>query len=176
MRKLLLLLTGLFAFIALEAQWVNNPASNTVIANATSDAGEVYTATDPVSGDIYVQWTDGASNGWSPTLQRLNSEGVPQWGNTGIHPNYYALASWSQGIAMAATTDNAVVTCFATADGHPIAIKINADGTYAWGEQGIMLFNGLGESRTELLAGDDGGVDVLKIVGCNHLAMAVVFV
>ena len=158
MKKLLLLLTGLFAFIALEAQWVNNPASNTVIANATDDAGEVYTATNPVSGDIYVQWTDGATNGWSPTLQRLNSEGVPQWGSTGIHPSHYTLPGWSQGLDMATTTDGGVVTCFSTEGDHSVAVKINADGTYAWGEQGLMLFNGDGGSRTELLAGDDGGV------------------
>ena len=59
---------------------------------------------------------------------------------------------------MVATSDNAVVSCFATEAGHTVAVKINADGTYAWGEQGLTLFGGAGNSRTELLAGDDGGV------------------
>ena len=37
-------------------------------------------------------------------------------------------------------------------------VRINADGTFPWGEQGIVLFGGQGGSRTELLAGEDGGV------------------
>ena len=37
-------------------------------------------------------------------------------------------------------------------------MKINADGTFAWGEQGVQLFGGLGFSRAEVIAGDDGGV------------------
>lgn len=162
MKKLLLLLTGLFAFIALEAQWVNNPASNTFLANTSADAGEVYLATDPVSGDTYVQWSQFVSSGgWGLKVQRLNSEGVPQWAADGLLPCApYTMASYSQGFAMAVTTDNAVVSCFSTEAGHSVAVKINADGTFVWGVEGagITLFNGAGGSRTELLAGDDGGV------------------
>ena len=59
---------------------------------------------------------------------------------------------------MVATTDNAMVSCFSTEEGNSVAVRINADGTFPWGEAGITLFNGAGGSRTELLAGDDGGV------------------
>ena len=158
MKKTLILFACLTAFFAAQAQWTDNDQTNTFIANSSADAGEIYLSTDEVSGDTYVQWTQFASNGWSPSLQRLNFEGKPQWGPDGIHPSYHNLASWSQGIAMVATTDNAVVTCFSTEAGQSVAIKINADGTYAWGEEGITLFDGHGGSRTELLAGDDGGV------------------
>ena len=160
MKKLLLLFTTLAAFTALQAQWVNNPGSNTLIANTSADAGEVYLATDPVSGDTYVQWSQFlSSGGWGVKVQRINSEGVPQWSADGLTPcAQHTMASWSQGFAMTATTDNAVVSCFSTEDGQSVAVKINANGTFAWGEAGITLFGGLGGSRTELLAGDDGGV------------------
>ena len=59
---------------------------------------------------------------------------------------------------MCATTDDAVVSCFANYDGQTIAIKINADGSYAWGEHGVELFDGMAFSRAEVIAGDDGGV------------------
>ena len=158
MKKLTILILALAVFITAQAQWVDDPANNTFLANTSSDAGEIYIATCP-NGDTYVQWSSFVGgNGWAPTLQRINASGVPQWGNDGVHPSYHQMASWSQGFAMAATSDGAVVTCFATEAGHTIAIKINADGTYAWGEQGLTLFGGAGESRTELLAGDDGGV------------------
>ena len=160
MKKLLLLFTCLIAFTALQAQWVNNPASNTFLANSSADAGEVYLATDPVSGDTYVQWSQFVSSGgWGVKVQRLNAGGEPQWGADGLLPcAQHTMASSSQGFAMAVTTDNAVVSCFSTNLGQSIAVKINADGTFAWGNAGITLFGGAGGSRTELLAGEDGGV------------------
>lgn len=172
MKKNILLSLLLFAFVAMKAQWVNDPAQNTYIANTSADAGEIYLSTDPISGDTYVQWSQFESNGWVPKAQRLNFAGEPQWDANGLQPAaQHILASWSQGFAMVATTDNAMVSCFSTDAGHSVAVKINADGTFAWGEEGIMLFNGLGGSRTELLAGDDGGAwamatDILNTYLC----------
>lgn len=159
MKKTFLLSLLLLVFATAQAQWVNNPATNTSLANTSSDAGEIYLSTSP-NGDVYVQWSQFVSSGgWGPKVQRINAEGVPQWDANGLLPSsQYSLPSWSQGLAMTATSDNAVVSCFATDAGHTVAVKINADGTYAWGEGGIILFGGAGESRTELLAGDDGGV------------------
>ncbi|MBO4567723.1 MAG: T9SS type A sorting domain-containing protein [Bacteroidales bacterium] len=158
MKKFYILIIALAFVATANAQWVNNPATNTYLVYANETAGEVYLATDNSNGDIYMQWCTGATNGWSPTLQRISAEGIPQWGNQGLHPSHHTLPSWSQGLAMAVTTDHAVVSCFATDNGQTVAIKINADGTYAWGEQGLTLFGNNGNSRTELLAGDDGGV------------------
>lgn len=163
----ILMFIVLTVIVSVNAQWVDDPANNTLLANVTNDAGEIYTSTDPVSGYTYIQWTNFASNGWSPTLQCLDFNGVPQWGLDGIHPSHHNCSSWSQGISMVATTDNAAVTCFANSinDGTQqqcIAIKIKADGTYAWGEEGIDVFNRNDCTRTELLAGDDGGVWALS--------------
>ena len=157
MKKLSLLFLVLATSFALQAQWVDNPRTNTFLANCSGDAGEIYTATDPVSGDTYVQWTAGSSNGWAPNLQRVNFEGVPQWGDEGVHITTPNLASWSPGYAMAAV-DGGVVSVFRTADAHHFAVRINADGTFPWGEHGIMLFDGLGGDRSEVMACEDGGV------------------
>ena len=158
MKKLVLFLVGLFALTALQAQWVDNPATNTFIVNSSADAGEVYLSTDEVSGDTYLQFNQMRSNGWVPTLQRLTFEGIPQWGDNGITITSQTFSTWSQGVAMAATNDGGVVSCFSNEDGQSVAVRINADGSFPWGEQGITLFGGLGGSRTELLAGNDGGV------------------
>ena len=158
MKKLSLFFLALTAAFALQAQWVDDPATNTFIASCSDGAGEIYTSTDPVSGDTYVQWTTGSDNGWAPWLQRLTFDGTPQWGRDGIHITTPGLASWSPGYAMTATNDGGVVSVFRTADAHHYAVRINADGTFPWGEHGIMLFNGLGGDRSEVMAGNDGGV------------------
>ena len=158
MKKLVLFLAGFFAFTALHAQWVDDPVNNTFIANCSNDAGEVYLSTNEETGDTYVQWMQFGPNSWSPTLQRLNAEGVPQWGLDGIHLGYHQFSSYSEGVAMTATADGGVVSCFSVYDGFSYAVKLNADGTYAWGEEGVRLFDGLGFSRTEVIADNDGGV------------------
>ena len=157
MKKLVLFFAGLFAFTALHAQWVDDPATNTFIANCGNDDGELYMATNPITGDTYIQWEGFGANGWSPHLQRINFEGVPQWGDDGIHISGLEFSSYSEGVSMTTTADGGVVSCFADYEGYTYAVKINADGTFAWGEQGKKLFDGHGFSRTELVAGDDGG-------------------
>lgn len=157
MKKRLLFLLALTASFAVKAQWVNDPAANSLLANASSFGGEIILSTNAATGDTYVQWNSGGSNGWGPTLQRLTFDGTPQWGDDGIRITSHEFGSSSEGVAMCATADDAVVSCFANYDGQTIAIKINADGSFAWGEQGVALFDGMAFSRTELIAGDDGG-------------------
>lgn len=157
MKKRLLILLALTASFAVKAQWVNDPATNSLLANASSFGGEIILSTNAATGDTYVQWNSGGSNGWGPTLQRLTFDGTPQWGDDGIRITSHEFGSSSEGVAMCATADDAVVSCFANYDGQTIAIKINADGSFAWGEQGVALFDGMAFSRTELIAGDDGG-------------------
>lgn len=157
MKKLFILVFSLAA-MTLQAQWVDDPINNNHLANSPGYSGEILVSTDVENGDTYLQWTSSGSNGYGPTLQRLTFDGTPQWGDDGIRimgQNFY---SSSEGQAMAVTTDHAVVSCFATAEDHTVAVKINADGTYAWGEQGLTLFDGNAFSRAEVLASDDGGI------------------
>lgn len=157
MKKGCLLLIALACTTFLQAQWVNDPTQNTQIATCNKNAAEVYVSTDKTTGDTYVQWDYQGENGWSPWLQRLNSEGVPQWPADGIHVTTPDFATWSPGYAMTAVAGG-VVSVFRTLGPHHWAVKINADGTFPWGEHGVMLFNGEGGGRSEVLAGDDGGV------------------
>ncbi len=157
MKKLSFLILAMAATLELQAQWVDDPATNTFIANCGNDDGEIYLSICPATGDTYVQWEGSSTNGWSPTLQRLNFEGVPQWGADGIHIGAYEFSSYSEGVAMVSTADGGVVSCFADYEGYTYAVKINPDGTFAWGEEGLRLFDGQGFSRTEIAAGEEGG-------------------
>ena len=165
MKKSILFLICAFAFGALQAQWVDDPTVNTRLATASDDASEIYLATHEATGDTYIQWSDMASNGWAVNLQRIDINGVPQWGDEGLHIGSHQFATWSQGYAMDATSDNGVVTCFANYEGECIAMKFDKDGNAVWGEQGISVIDfpagSYGCSRVELQAGTDGGVWVL---------------
>lgn len=162
MKKSILLTLVLAVALGLQAQWVNDPQTNTILANATTSGGEIYISSDEASGNTYFQWAGIAQNGWSITLQRVDVNGVTQWGEDGLHINSHDFSTSSSGTAIAATADDACVTCFQNIENECIAIKIMADGSYAWGEEGISVFDfpdsSPGCTRTELTAGDDGGV------------------
>ena len=159
MKKFYILIIALAFIINAKAQWTDDPATNTLLANTSADAGEIHLAYNSNTGDTYLQWCSFVGgNGWSPTLQRLNFAGEPQWGENGIHIAGHEFSSYSEGVAMTTTTDGGVVSCFAVYEGYTYAIKINPDGTFPWGEQGVQLFGGLGFSRAEIIATDDDGV------------------
>lgn len=156
MKKLSLLFIALAAFVTLQAQWTNDAMTNTFIANCPNSAAEIRVATSS-DGGTFVQWLSMSANGWSPKLQYLDAEGVPQWGPDGISITTANIATWSPGYAIAATTEDAVISMFRTADARHWVVKINADGSTPWGTDGMVLFDGEGGGRSELLAGDDGG-------------------
>lgn len=158
MKKISLLIIALSATFVLHAQWTDDPVNNNHIANCSPDAGEIYISTDNETGDTYVQWIESGINGYGPALQRLTFDGTPQWGTEGIRITGHNFYSYSEGIAMTTTSDHAVVSCFATATDQTVAVKIDSNGTYTWGAQGIALFNNNAFSRAELVAGNDGGV------------------
>ena len=151
MKKLSLLFLALTSLATLHAQWVDDPISNTNLANCNKNAAEVYVSTDITTGDSYVQWHYQGENGWSPWLQRLDFNGVPQWPADGIHVTTPDFATWSPGYAMTAV-NGGVVTVFRTLGPHHWAVKINADGSFPWGEHGFILFDGEGGGRSEVLS------------------------
>jgi len=151
MKKQLFLFMALVASFTLQAQWVDDPNRNTFIANCADGAREVLVSTDITTGDSYVQWLYQGENGWSPWLQRVNFEGVPQWPANGIHVTTPDFATWSPGYAMTAV-NGGVVSVFRTLGPHHWAVKINADGSFPWGEHGIVLFDGEGGGRSGVLS------------------------
>ena len=151
MKKIYLLVFTLASFVTLQAQWTDDPVSNTRIANCANGAAEVYVSTDITTGDSYVQWHYQGENGWSPWLQRLDADGVPQWPASGIHVTTPDFATWSPGYSMTAV-NGGVVTVFRTLGPHHWAVKINADGSLPWGEHGLLLFDGEGGGRSEVLS------------------------
>ena len=149
--KKLLLIAALVVSFTLQAQWVDDPINNTHVANSANGAAEVYVSTDISTGDSYVQWHYQGENGWSPWVQRLDVNGVPQWSANGIHVTTPDFATWSPGYSMTAVKGG-MVTVFRTLGPYHWAVKINADGTFPWGEHGIVLFDGEGGGRSGVLS------------------------
>ena len=157
MKKLYLLLFVLMTAVGVKAQWVEDPSINTMLAHGSADYGEIYLSTHKESGNIFIQWSSMKSNGWSPSIQMVSHEGVPQWGDNGIDIMGQNFSSYSNGIAMASIGDGGVISIFANETGECIMVKINPDGSFPWGEAGMTALQMDNTTRTEIAAGNDGG-------------------
>lgn len=160
MKKTLLSLIVAFAVSALQAQWVNDPATNTKLATTHTTVSDVMLSTNESTGDTYILWYANGLN-----LQRIDVNGVPQWGDTGIHIESHEFLSYSSGIDITTTADNAVVVGFSDSKGECFAMKFDKDGNAIWGEQGVSVF-GLPQdnspySQVQLQAGPDGSVWIM---------------
>lgn len=165
MKKFFLILTCALTFGTVHGQWVDDPTKNTPLVQTKPDAEEIYLATNETTGDTYMQWNSDDTNGYAVNLQRIDVNGVAKWGEKGIHISSHQFDSFSQGYALALTSDNAIVSCFANIDNECIIMKFDQNGNTLWGENGISVFEFPQDSykcaSIKLVAGNDGGVWVL---------------
>lgn len=91
----------------------------------------------------------------------MDSLGNVVWGTSGIHISGPEFLSFSNGIALAALADGGVVSCFADASDHCIAVKIDDNGNFEWGEDGITALETNSCLRTQIVAEHNGGFWVM---------------
>ncbi len=94
-RVLFTLLCTLSAF----AQWPSNPSQNLLICDHNGEQALPKIAATS-GGGCYIAWQDLSSGNYDIYVQRLNTDGVPQWANPcGIlisdHPQDTWLTDWS---------------------------------------------------------------------------------
>ncbi len=161
MKKLLLISAFVLSIATSSAQWTDDPAKNTLLATGSTDYHEVLISTQPESKNTFIQWLASHDNGWSPSIQKVDTLGNALWGTNGVHISEPKFNSYSNGIAMAALSDGGIVSVFADSSSKCIAMKINDDGTFAWGEEGIVALETNSCLRTQVAACKDGSFWVM---------------
>ena len=142
MKKTLLFLTCVFAFSLLQAQWVNDPINNTKLVTLSSGIiPNIQLCTNEATGDTYVM----AYGSNQINLQRINVNGVPQWGEQGIYIECQE-PKQIHGTGITTTIDDAVVIAYTDGSNKCYAMKFDKDGNALWGEQGSHFFGCLDDS------------------------------
>lgn len=158
MKKILLSTMIVCIAFAANAQWVDDPTTNTLITTGQSEYNELYQSRCP-NGDFFVQFCNFVGGDWNPKLMYVTKEGVPMWdepvfmGQSG--------STMSTGVSMAATTDCCAVSHFAREEGGygPYAYKVNAQGEIVWGPiKTADIAEDAYQCRTEVVADENGGV------------------
>lgn len=146
MKKTILLLAVTLFFIGnMSAQWTDNPAVNTMIASGGTYYEDICISSHEASGNTFIQWLDLKDGRMNPSMQMINVNGEPLWGPDGILVNSNYNLDYAENFSMTATSDGGAVSHFNDRRNggmpQPYAVKLDAQGNFVWGENGIQTFD-----------------------------------
>lgn len=161
------------AFLS-NAQWVSDPATNTLINNSHDVYDEIMQSRCP-NGDFYVQFCNSMDQFWSPKLMYVSKNGVPMWSEP-VYLGQTGLIA-SHGMSICATSDNCAVSHFmsvALGESGAYAVKVNPSGEIVWGPVQTSSINYHEKGRTEVIPDNNGGVwvsstDFLHAIHIRHI-------
>ncbi len=142
MRTFFTSLLLLLAVTASHAQWSSDPNTNLSVCD-TSGSQELPKIVATSDGGCYISWFDTRGGGYKVYLQRLNAQGVKQWGTNGLlvsgNPQNSSLVDYDLAVD---DSNHAVVVFTDIRNGgqiEPFAYRISPQGGFVWGTNGIAL-------------------------------------
>jgi hypothetical protein len=136
----LMLLYSISAF----GQWSNDPLQNLAVADTSGEQilPKISATTD---GGCFISWFDSRNGNYCVYLQRLNSLGEPQFAHNGLLISSHPQQTWLTDYDMCVDgNDNAIIVFNdirngGNSDWDIFAYKIDSDGSFLWGADGIGL-------------------------------------
>mgnify|MGYP001160641599 FL=1 len=136
------------------AQWNNDPAQNTIVADTTGSQ-IMPKAVKCKDGSSYVSWFDTRGGSYYLYMQKMSAKGVREWGNNGILVSDKPQNSFLADYALECDkTNNAIVafTDVRAGSQNVVAYKISPKGKFLWGNDGIMVSDGKGTAVNPSIA------------------------
>lgn len=128
----------------LFGQWSSDPNINLAVCDTTGSQ-ELPKIALTSDGGCYISWFDTRTGAYRVYMQRLNAQGVKQWGTTGLlisaNTQSTSLVDWDLAVD---DSNNAIVAFTDTRAGssiNPYAYKISSQGDFRWGANGVALSN-----------------------------------
>lgn len=145
MKKVNLIILFLIAMgVGLQAQWSDNPDSNTVVCQLPGDQAVPKIAAGP-TGDIYAGWFSNDSGNYDVRLQRFDSDGNALWEENGLLVSNHPAMTWLTDWDLKVDQDNHVILTFQdirnAGNNNIYAYRISPEGDFIWGADGLELSN-----------------------------------
>ncbi|NOR86625.1 MAG: hypothetical protein GQ527_03355 [Bacteroidales bacterium] len=163
----------LIAFVLLiqvgQAQWVDNPATNTLVH---SNAGSHYlskVATNP-DGSYYFSWWGGSGN-INMNLNYFSHAGENIWGSA-VLVSGHAQNSWVDDYNMTSDHEGNAIIVFSdvreASTKNVVAYKLDSEGNQLWGEDGIFFsLNESGDYNPIVVVNEDNTAFVIYSTAYN---------
>jgi hypothetical protein len=163
--RFIILFSFVFALSLLHhpvnAQWSNDPMINQQVSNMSGDQTQCYVSTHP-SGITFISWFSAEGGGnYYPRIQLYDIEGYRHLAEEGLLVSNHPSMTWITDYDMKVSSDGCCIIAFQdTRNGSndPFIYKINQDGGFLWGFDGIELSNDAHfDANPILLPTNDGG-------------------
>ena len=145
------------------AQWSSDSAVNLSICDGSGDQAVPHIA---ITSDnyCYTGWYDTRSGNYDVGLQLLDPDGMEQWDHNGIIVSSHPQNSWVMDWALITDSAGNAIVAFADIRGgnsNIHAYKIDRDGNFLWGADGINITNNSdGKGPPSLVETNDGDIVV----------------
>ena len=144
MRNLLFIILAMIISAPLSAQWSDDPMQNLQISSLEGEQTIAKIALSP-NGDYYIGYFSSEDGNYNVRLQRLDNQGNKLWGENGILVSDHPSMSWLTDWDMTSDHENHAILTWqdirSGGNNNTVAYRIAPDGTFVWGEDGIMLSN-----------------------------------
>lgn len=141
-RNLLCIISAVILSVPLYAQWSDDPMQNLQISSLDGEQTIAKTAVCP-NGDYYIGYFSSEGGNYNVRLQRLDNQGNKLWGENGILVSDHLSMTWLTDWDMTADHENHAILTWqdirSGGNNNTVAYRISPDGTFVWGEDGIML-------------------------------------
>lgn len=165
MKKITLFLLTLAGFSMFSyGQWTTNVMINTLVDDNVGTEQATPMIAPGLNGKTFISWFDMFNGMYQLKMQLLDSNGVEVWATGGIvisnHPQNsalyrYDLASDKEGNAIVAFQDER------TGSMQVVAYKIDPNGSFVWGANGIVLTDSLAATGMAPAIGITNSNDVI---------------
>ncbi|MBC8314037.1 MAG: T9SS type A sorting domain-containing protein [Bacteroidetes bacterium] len=143
-RSILLLFLVFFTSL-IFAQWTNDPKLNTLIRDTTGDQVLSKLAINQQTGTGYISWfSDMSDLQFDVNMNVIDKDGYLLWGHDGLQVSDNPSMTWVTDYGLMIDDDNcALLTTqdIRTGTSNVFAYRINSDGDFLWGDDGLQLTN-----------------------------------
>lgn len=183
MRRLIFLICIVGIFVNANAQWSDKSEINTPISDVGELGNSMTKMVKTSDGMMYVSYTTGGG-AFNTKLQLVDKDGNSMWPNGGIMVSDHPSASWTTDYTLCVTPDDCAVITFSDSrhddagNGFwPSVYKINKNGEFLWGKDGISLPGDpttMGGMRPRMCVTNSGNI-IVGFTGMSNTSTFVVF-
>jgi hypothetical protein len=153
--------SALIIYSNTSAQWSSNTAVNLTVCDTT---GEQILPKLAITSDggCYIGWFDSRAGGYAVYLQKLNSQGVKQFGANGLlisnNSQSSSLVDWDLAVDDSDCCVLAFTDTRASSSINPYAYRISPTGQFLWGANGIALTDSINvyQANPKVIVTSDG--------------------
>ncbi len=174
MKKFLMIFSILLAFQFCFSQWSSDPTVNNVVCNLGGEQAIPKTAIC-ADGSFYIAWFSNDAGNYDVRAQYYDVDGNEQWEANGLLVSDNPQMTWLTQWDICSDMNGNLILSFQDTRYHDnpdiMVYKIEPDGTFAWGDDGIAITNDATSHMVPTVAATQSGYIIVAWIMEDGIGM-----